>query len=32
MGRLRAAKAIEHQTAALRWVEEQRVINANAAR
>jgi hypothetical protein len=31
-GRLQAAKAFEHQTDALRWAEEQRVINAEAAR
>jgi hypothetical protein len=27
-GRLRAAEAFEHQTDALRWADEQRVINA----
>ena len=31
-GQARAAKAFEHQTDALRWAEEQRVINADAAR
>jgi hypothetical protein len=31
-GQLRAAQAFEHQTHALRWAEEQRVINAEAAR
>jgi hypothetical protein len=31
-GQLRAAQAFEHQTQALRWAEEQRVINAEAAR
>jgi hypothetical protein len=29
-GRLRAAEAFERQTDALRWAEEQRVINAEA--
>jgi hypothetical protein len=28
---MRAAKAFEHQTAALRWADEQRVINTDAA-
>jgi hypothetical protein len=28
--RARAAKGFEHQTNALRWAEEQRVINASA--
>jgi hypothetical protein len=31
-GQLRAAQAFEHQTDALRWADEQRVINAEAAR
>ncbi len=31
-GQARAAKAFEHQTDALRWADEQRVINAEAAR
>jgi hypothetical protein len=31
-GQLRAAQAFEHQTDALRWAEEHRLINAEAAR
>jgi hypothetical protein len=31
-GQLRAAKGFDCQTDALRWAEEQRVINAEAAR
>ena len=31
-GHTRAARAFEHQTDALRWADEQRVINAEAAR
>ena len=31
-GQGRLAKAFEHQTDALRWAEEQRVINAEGAR
>jgi hypothetical protein len=31
-GQARAAKDFEHQTDALRWAEEQREINADAAR
>ena len=31
-GQARAAKGFEHQTDALRWAEEQREINADAAR
>ena len=30
-GQLRAAKAFAHQTAALRWADEQRVTNTDAA-
>jgi hypothetical protein len=32
MGSLRAAKAFEHETDALRWADEQRMNNAEAAR